>query len=87
MLCGPLFQGLGRFTDRGLQADEWQYAVDTLGEAGEYAAARGVKLALEPINRPNPHEVRHPKFLSPAKILNLRGVRHPKFLSPAESDV
>ncbi len=51
VLCGPLFQGLGRFTGRGPQAYEWQYAVDSLREAGEYAAARGVKLALEPINR------------------------------------
>ncbi|RXZ79692.1 sugar phosphate isomerase/epimerase [Paenibacillaceae bacterium] len=51
VLCGPLFQGLGRFTGQGPQQEEWNYAVDTLRQAGEYAAASGIKLALEPINR------------------------------------
>ncbi|MBB6670689.1 sugar phosphate isomerase/epimerase family protein [Cohnella nanjingensis] len=51
LLCGPLFQGLGRFSGQGPQPDEWRYAVETLREAGEYAALRGVRLALEPINR------------------------------------
>ncbi|WP_042166625.1 sugar phosphate isomerase/epimerase family protein [Paenibacillus gorillae] len=51
VLCGPLFQGLGRFTGQGPQTDEWNYAVETLREAGKFAAELGVKLALEPINR------------------------------------
>jgi D-psicose/D-tagatose/L-ribulose 3-epimerase len=51
VLCGPLFQGLGRFTGQAPQRDEWDYAVETLREAGEYAETVGVKLALEPINR------------------------------------
>jgi len=51
VLCGPLFQGLGRFSGRGPQPDEWDYAVQTLRAAGEYAAGLGIKLALEPINR------------------------------------
>ncbi|MCD9023712.1 sugar phosphate isomerase/epimerase family protein [Cohnella silvisoli] len=51
LLCGPLFQGLGRFTGKGPMADEWGFAVETLREAGEYAATLGVKIALEPINR------------------------------------
>ncbi|GGG60644.1 sugar phosphate isomerase/epimerase family protein [Paenibacillus radicis (ex Gao et al. 2016)] len=51
VLCGPLFQGLGRFTGQGPQTDEWNYAVETLREAGRFAAELGVRLALEPINR------------------------------------
>ncbi|MFC7147657.1 sugar phosphate isomerase/epimerase family protein [Cohnella cellulosilytica] len=51
VLCGPLFQGLGRFSGRGPQPGEWNDAVETLRAAGEYAAERGVRLALEPINR------------------------------------
>ncbi|MFC5650597.1 sugar phosphate isomerase/epimerase family protein [Paenibacillus solisilvae] len=51
VLCGPLFQGLGRFTGRGPQTDEWDNAVDTLRQAGEFAAGLDIKLALEPINR------------------------------------
>lgn len=51
VLCGPLFQGLGRFSGLGPQPDEWRYAVETLRAAGEFAAKLGIKLALEPINR------------------------------------
>jgi D-psicose/D-tagatose/L-ribulose 3-epimerase len=51
VLCGPLFQGLGRFSGQGPQSEEWGHAVETLRAAGEYAAELGIKLALEPINR------------------------------------
>ncbi|OMF26720.1 hypothetical protein BK133_19965 [Paenibacillus sp. FSL H8-0548] len=51
VLCGPLFQGLGRFSGQGPQPEEWGYAVETLRAAGEFAAKLGIKLALEPINR------------------------------------
>lgn len=51
LLCGPLFQGLGRFSGRGPEADEQAHAVETLRAAGEYARSVGVRLALEPINR------------------------------------
>lgn len=51
VLCGPLFQGLGRFSGQGPDADEWAYAVETLRKAGEYAQQAGVTLALEPLNR------------------------------------
>lgn len=51
VLCGPLFQGLGRFTGRGPQPDEWNRAVEAIREAGEYAGQIGITLALEPINR------------------------------------
>jgi D-psicose/D-tagatose/L-ribulose 3-epimerase len=51
LMCGPLFQGLGRFTGRGPEKDEWSYAVETIREAGEYAQTLGIKMALEPLNR------------------------------------
>ncbi|MFD2701879.1 sugar phosphate isomerase/epimerase family protein [Paenibacillus shunpengii] len=51
LLCGPLFQGLGRFTGRGPEPEEWNYAVETIREAGEYAQDLGIRLALEPLNR------------------------------------
>ncbi|NQX60739.1 sugar phosphate isomerase/epimerase family protein [Paenibacillus qinlingensis] len=51
LLCGPLFQGLGRFTGRGPQTEEWQYAVEILREVGEYAQSLGICIALEPLNR------------------------------------
>lgn len=51
LMCGPLFQGLGRFTGRPPEPDEWLYAAETLREAGEYARSVGVTIALEPLNR------------------------------------
>jgi D-psicose/D-tagatose/L-ribulose 3-epimerase len=51
LMCGPLFQGLGRFTGRGPETDEWNYAVETIREAGEYAQTLGITIALEPLNR------------------------------------
>ncbi|MBW7460395.1 sugar phosphate isomerase/epimerase, partial [Paenibacillus sepulcri] len=51
LMCGPLFQGLGRFTGRAPEKDEWDFAVETLREAGKYADSLGVTLALEPLNR------------------------------------
>jgi len=51
LMCGPLFQGLGRFTGRGPEAVEWNYAVETIREVGEYAQTLGVNIALEPLNR------------------------------------
>lgn len=51
VLSGPLFQGLGRFSGAPPTEDEWQWAVDTIRPAAEYAADAGIKLALEPLNR------------------------------------
>jgi len=51
VLCGPLFQGLGRMTGQGPTADEKKWSADTLREAGEYAAKNNVRIALEPLNR------------------------------------
>lgn len=51
LLCGPLFQGLGKFTGQSPQEDEWKYAVDSLREVGEFAQKLNIKIALEPLNR------------------------------------
>lgn len=51
VLAGPLFQGLNRFSGAGPTDDEWRWSVDTIRQAGEYAANTGVQLALEPLNR------------------------------------
>jgi len=51
LICGPLFQGLGKFTGATPSLDEWKYAVETIREVAEYAQAYQVKFALEAINR------------------------------------
>ncbi|MFD0672693.1 sugar phosphate isomerase/epimerase family protein [Cohnella sp. GCM10027633] len=51
VLCGPLFQGLGRFSGAAPTDDELERAADVLRQAGEYAMSCGVSLALEPLNR------------------------------------
>jgi D-psicose/D-tagatose/L-ribulose 3-epimerase len=51
LMCGPLFQGLGKFTGKPPQEEEWSYAVESIREAGIYAQEYGVRIALEPLNR------------------------------------
>jgi len=51
LLCGPIFQGLGRFSGVGPTPDEWGHAQQVLREVGQYAAQSHLKLALEPLNR------------------------------------
>jgi D-psicose/D-tagatose/L-ribulose 3-epimerase len=51
MLSGPFFQGLGRFTGVPATKEEWYWVLDTLHEACMAADRRGVKIALEPLNR------------------------------------
>jgi len=50
-LVGPLHSSLGVFTGVPPTADEWRWSVDTVRAAGERAAATGVELAIEPLNR------------------------------------
>jgi D-psicose/D-tagatose/L-ribulose 3-epimerase len=50
-LVGPLHSSLGVFTGVPPTADEWRWSVDTVRAAGECAAAAGVELAIEPLNR------------------------------------
>lgn len=51
LLSGPFFQGLGRLTGARTTPDEWQWALDTLREGCQRATARGIRIALEPLNR------------------------------------
>ncbi|GHV76111.1 isomerase [Spirochaetia bacterium] len=51
LLSGPFFQGLGRFSGAPVTAEEWKWSLDTLHEACTAAGKRGVKIALEPLNR------------------------------------
>jgi D-psicose/D-tagatose/L-ribulose 3-epimerase len=51
VLCGPLYQGLGRFSGNAPTEQEHDWAVEVIRRAGEYAAEAKVRLALEPLNR------------------------------------
>jgi D-psicose/D-tagatose/L-ribulose 3-epimerase len=51
ILVGPVFQGLGRFTGEAPTQDEWNWALECIGQAADYAASMHVRLALEPLNR------------------------------------
>jgi D-psicose/D-tagatose/L-ribulose 3-epimerase len=51
IMCGPLFQGLGKFTGAAPRLDEWKHAVECLREVGEFARMLNVKIALEALNR------------------------------------
>ncbi|MDR0656355.1 MAG: sugar phosphate isomerase/epimerase [Treponema sp.] len=51
LLSGPFFQGLGRFSGSPVNAEEWKWVLDTLHEACAAADKRGVRIALEPLNR------------------------------------
>jgi len=51
VLCGPLFQGLGRFSGAAPTCAELERTAEVLRQAGEHAWACGISLALEPLNR------------------------------------
>ncbi|OJU09350.1 MAG: isomerase [Caulobacterales bacterium 68-7] len=51
LMAGPFYQVLGQFTGQGPTEDELQRAADFHLAMGEAAAARGVVVALEPLNR------------------------------------
>jgi len=51
LLCGPHQVALGVFTGTGVTDDEWNWSVEHLRRAAEYAATRGVVLAEEVVNR------------------------------------
>jgi len=51
LLSGPFFQGVGRFTGAPVTRDEWNRALDTLRLSCGLAEKRGVRVALEPLNR------------------------------------
>jgi D-psicose/D-tagatose/L-ribulose 3-epimerase len=51
ILCGPHQVALGVFTGRGATDDEWKRSVEHLRRVAQYAAASGVVLAEEVVNR------------------------------------
>lgn len=51
ILCGPLHSAIGVFSGTGPTETEFQHGVETLREAAEKAEARGIKLAMEYLNR------------------------------------
>jgi D-psicose/D-tagatose/L-ribulose 3-epimerase len=51
VLCGPFHQPLGEFTGRGATDAERAHCAGVHKEAARYAAAAGMKLAVEPLNR------------------------------------
>ena len=50
-LCGPIHSALGEFTGQGRTDDEWNWAKESLTQAGDYAQQAGVMLTLEYLNR------------------------------------
>jgi D-psicose/D-tagatose/L-ribulose 3-epimerase len=51
ILCGPIHSAIGVFSGQGPTDDEFQAGVETLQRAAEKAKARGIRLAVEYLNR------------------------------------
>lgn len=51
ILCGPLHSAIGVFSGAGPTETEFQHGVETIRKAAEKAEARGIKLAMEYLNR------------------------------------
>jgi D-psicose/D-tagatose/L-ribulose 3-epimerase len=51
ILCGPTHSAIGVFSGNGPAEDEFKNGVDTLRKVGEKAEARGIKVAVEYLNR------------------------------------
>jgi D-psicose/D-tagatose/L-ribulose 3-epimerase len=51
LLCGPYHSAIGEFTGQGPTADEWKWGVDSMRQNAENAAAAGVMLGVEYLNR------------------------------------
>jgi D-psicose/D-tagatose/L-ribulose 3-epimerase len=51
ILCGPIHSAIGVFSGQGPTEQEFQYGVDTLQRAAEKAQARGIRMAVEYLNR------------------------------------
>jgi D-psicose/D-tagatose/L-ribulose 3-epimerase len=51
IVCGPIHSAIGVFSGTGPTEEEFKYGVETLQRAAEKAQARGIKLAVEYLNR------------------------------------
>lgn len=51
ILCGPLHSALGHFSGAAPTEEEFRHGVETLQRVAEKAQARGIRLALETVNR------------------------------------
>jgi D-psicose/D-tagatose/L-ribulose 3-epimerase len=53
VVSGPLYSAVGkaRMTTPEEKAQQWDWAVENLMECADYAAEKGIKLAIEPLNR------------------------------------
>ena len=50
-VAGPLYSPVGHLTGRARTDEEWAWCVEGFTLAAEHAAAAGVRLAIEPLNR------------------------------------
>ena len=50
-LCGPTHSAIGEFTGAGPTADEFKWGVETMQQVAGHAAAAGVTIAVEYLNR------------------------------------
>lgn len=51
ILCGPTHSAIGVFSGNGPTPDEFKAGVETFKEVGEKAASRGIRIAIEYLNR------------------------------------
>jgi len=51
VLAGPLFQGLGNARPAPPTRDAWKRSVEVIRDAADYAEARHIRIALEPLSR------------------------------------
>jgi D-psicose/D-tagatose/L-ribulose 3-epimerase len=53
VVCGPMYSAVGKahIDDADVRKQEWLLAVSEIRGLADYAATKGVKLALEPLNR------------------------------------
>jgi D-psicose/D-tagatose/L-ribulose 3-epimerase len=51
LICGPLYQGLGYFTNERPTKWEWKTSIDVMKPCFEYAGEKGITVAVEPLNR------------------------------------
>ncbi|OGO10892.1 MAG: hypothetical protein A2Y53_04800 [Chloroflexi bacterium RBG_16_47_49] len=53
VVCGPMYSAVGKahLEDGAAREKEWSLAASELGEMADAAAGKGIRLALEPLNR------------------------------------